>query len=75
QSSIQNFKLVGHSSSPIKITVSIGLVIFEKSSISKAKETTTTDVNKLMEFALSQADGTMYEVKRAGRDGIKERVL
>lgn len=74
-SALQNISLIVNSGEKISITASIGIVIFDKSITNNESDHIYPEVDKLLEFMLSQADEAMYEVKNSGRNGIRERVF
>lgn len=72
---LQNISLIVTNDDNIRITASMGIVMFDKSITHSEDDHIYPEVDKLLEFVLSQADEAMYEVKRNGRNGIKEREL
>ncbi len=72
---LNNISLMVNNGERICITASIGIVIFEQFIAHGEDNHIYPEVDKLLEFMLSQADEAMYEVKDSGRNGIKERAF
>lgn len=72
---LQDISLVANNGEKISITASIGVVIFKNLIENEADNHIYPEIDKLLEYMLTQADEAMYEVKKNGRNGIHEREI